>query len=234
MDVQPPTPQNNPPVPQFQPAPPNQSGMSTGAKVGIGCGVAALVIAILGGVAAWMIFGKIKDFVKNPERTITETIVSNHPDLENPQFDDEAKTVTVTYKKDGKQYTIDYSDAAKGKIEFKDSDGNITTLGSTDTSQIPDWVPQPETAENYIVLYSTNNNGKSAGQYVASVIGDLTKLNDDLKEKLDKKGYNTSTTSAHANNTGRWQITAKKDNRHLNLTMVQSETKSHLTVSWKE
>lgn len=236
MDQQPPhQPPANQPA-QFQPAPPdNGTGMSTGAKVGIGCGAAALVVALLLAIGGYFIYDKVKDFALNPERTFTETVVNNHPDLEDAQFDDEAKTVSVRYAKDGKRYTINYSDVVNGRIEFTDEDGNVTTLGSGDRSQIPEWVPQPGSVSNIVVLFQSTQKGKSSGQYTATASGDLTTLFESLKEELGSAGYSISSSySTFGDDTGRWEMIGNHEDRQIQLTMIQTNSKGQLTVMWSE
>lgn len=208
--------------------------MSTGAKVGIGCGAAALVCAVVAAIGIWFLVAKVKNIIDNPEKAAAEFIIDRHPDLEAAKFNDEDKTVTVVYKKDGKTYTVDYSQVAQGRIDLKDDEGNVITLGSNDISKIPDWVPQPEQASKFFVLYVESNSEVKKGQYTAELNDASTELLDKLETMLKGDGYTVSRGQATADGAGQWHLTAKKDGREIAVLMISGKDKSHLMVNWQE
>lgn len=229
------SPGNTPSLPpQPTAGPPQKKGMSTGAKVGIGCGAAALVCTVIAAIGIWYLVVKVKSIIDNPEKAAAEFIIERHPDLEAAKFNDEDKTVTVLYKKDGKEYTIDYSQIAEGRIELKDSEGNVITLGSNDISKIPDWVPQPEQASKYYVLYIESNNQVQKGQYTAELTSAGTELLDSLDSQLKADGYTVTRSHVTAEGAGQWHLTAKKDTQEIVILMVTGEDKNRLMVSWQE
>jgi hypothetical protein len=115
---------------------PEKKGLSTGAKVGIGCGIVALVgiiVVIVAVVAGGMFVAqKAKEagldpelMEKNPELAAAKMIVAANPDLELVEADEDAGTITIRNTKTDEELTVDYRDLEEGKIVFKTDKGEL-------------------------------------------------------------------------------------------------------------
>jgi hypothetical protein len=145
--------------------------VSTMAKVGIGCGIAAIIgVVIVVLLIGWCTqkFGQVaKDFSENPERAAAELVVKMNPDLELVKTDDEAQTITYR-DKSGKETTIKWSDLKEGKLTMSDSEGGELTIGGNDMSSVPEWLPRlPETTQ-VLTTHRSVENGKATGSYSVS------------------------------------------------------------------
>lgn len=124
-------------VPPVPPVPPKK-GLSTLAKVLIGCGLGLLLL--MGGcmVAVWMgaswVGGKVKnlaeDIEKNPDAAtvkIVEAMMRLNPEVDVVSSDPAAGTITLKEKKTGKVITFNAVDIQNGKITFEE-DGKETSV----------------------------------------------------------------------------------------------------------
>jgi len=133
--VVPPPPPSSPPPP---PAEPPKKGLSTGAKVAIGCLVALLLLA--GGcfvVTAFFVkkgVDSVKSFAEdvenNPEAAAVkaaELVARINPEIEVVSSDPEAGKITLREKRTGKVVTFNAEDIKNGKFSFE-SEGETTTI----------------------------------------------------------------------------------------------------------
>ncbi|MBN2430270.1 MAG: hypothetical protein JXQ27_02290 [Acidobacteria bacterium] len=115
---------------------PEKKGMSTGAKIGIGCGILAVVgiiVVIVAVVAGGMFVAqKAKEagldpelMEKNPELAAAKMIVAANPDLELVSADEDTGTITIRNTKTDEELTVDYRDLKDGKIVFKTDQGEL-------------------------------------------------------------------------------------------------------------
>lgn len=215
--------------------------MSTAAKVGIGCGIALLLAAIIAGIAVWQgvkwAKAEFGDFLEHPEAAIAQTVIKNHPDLELLESDLDAGTFTLKYKEDGKTYTTKLSDLQDGKIVLIDEDGNETVLGNVDPSKIPAWVPQPDSASDLVLIYFKENGEKSSGQYMASVSGTPEEIIAELEKKFpqeDGASNSSSKSNFEANGSGQWSAELKNGGRKVTVLVVKDQGQVQVTVNWNE
>jgi hypothetical protein len=104
-----PTPVSQPP--QFSSAPPAKKGLSTGAKVGIGCG-GLVLLALIGLVIAAFVLGpKLAKMGENPTRATASVMVMAGGEM--VAEDDVAKRYTVKDKKSGVLTTIYWDEASQ-------------------------------------------------------------------------------------------------------------------------
>jgi hypothetical protein len=126
--------------PIVPPPPPatEKKGLSTGAKVAIGC-LVALVVCMGGcAIAAYMgmswVGNKAKNFAEDMEKnpnaaavTAVEMMVKFNPDVDVVSSDKSAGTITLRDKKSGKVVTFSAVDIQNGKFSFEE-DGKKTTV----------------------------------------------------------------------------------------------------------
>jgi hypothetical protein len=116
--------------PVVVPPPPAKKGMSTGAKVAVGC-LIALVLCVGGcfvmtAIGLKWAGGKVKNFAekaeKDPDYGVYQAAVwafKANPDYEVVSSDDAAKSITVREKKTGKQVTFTLADIKSGRLSIE-------------------------------------------------------------------------------------------------------------------
>lgn len=116
---------------------PAKKGMSTGAKVAIGCGAVtliAVIVVVVGLITGGMFLAKKAkeagfdaDLLRrNPGLAAAKMIVSANPELELEAIDEKAGTLTIRHKETGESLTVDFEDIEKGRLTFKSEKGEMT------------------------------------------------------------------------------------------------------------
>ena len=143
-----------------------KKGLSPWAWVAIGCGGLLVVFAIVVTMSGMFVAKKVgdfaEDFQENPAAA-AEMLIKMNPELELVESDRDAGTMTIRNKEDGEIITVNYEDIEKGQLSFETDEGEVTfsatgdaeeglltvtkdgeeamQFGSTDTDDVPDWVP---------------------------------------------------------------------------------------------
>lgn len=144
--------------------------MSTGAKVGIGCGIfliiGVIILVLLVGWCQRSVGHLVRYFAENPERATAEMIVRMNPELDLVSTDDEAGTITFR-DSEGKETTVSWSDLAEGRLTVTDSDGNELVLGVGDMENVPAWVPRLPDTNREVGAHHQIEEGTISGSYMA-------------------------------------------------------------------
>ena len=116
--------------PVVVPPPPAKKGMSTGAKIAVGC-LIALVLCVGGcfvmtAIGLKWAGGKVKNFAekaeKDPDYGVYQAALwafKANPDYDVVSSDDAAKSITVREKKTGKQVTFTLADIKSGRLSIE-------------------------------------------------------------------------------------------------------------------
>lgn len=202
--------------------------MSGLAILGIGCG-GVLLIAIIAVIwFAKMGVDKFKEFAANPQKTAAEMMVSMSPELKKVSQDDKKGTMTIRTK-DGKEMTLSYKDIAEGRITMTDANGNTTTLGSTDLSQVPAWVPKADDMSDGISLYHTATGSGFSGQFSGKSSKGLEDLKAFFESAATGAGLSSSSnTSMNLNGTS--VATVEYSGGGKSLKIVITETSGSATL----
>lgn len=124
-----------------QPAPAPKKGMSTGAKIAIGCLIGVVVVvggcmAVVGVGGMWL-KNKVSNYAEkvqnDPDGAAFDAAVlafKMNPDTEIVSQDEDAKTFTVRDKKSGKEITFNLDDIKSGHLSME-SDGEKVNVGVT-------------------------------------------------------------------------------------------------------
>lgn len=202
--------------------------MSGIAWLGIGCG-GILLIAII--AVIWLAkagVDKFKEFAANPHKTAAEMVIAGNPDLTKLSQDEGKGTMTIRTK-DGKEMTFSYRDIAAGKFTVTDADGNATTLGSTDLSQVPAWVPKADDMSDGISIYHTASASGVNGQFS----GKSSKGLEDLKSFFESaaSGLGLSSGSNSSMNLGGTSVaTIEYSGNGKSLKIVMTEKSGSPTL----
>ena len=174
-----------------------KKGLSTGAKVAIGCGA----IVVLLGIVLMLVLGwgvsKAKDLAEkyedNPAGAAAEMVVRAHPDLDLVSSDNESGTITFKNNKTGEEATMSFEDIAEGRfsitteegefsvdasgaaegegITFSGPEGEARFGASASLEGVPDWVPAYPGASETQGAFSSQTDDGVAGM-VSQTTGD--------------------------------------------------------------
>lgn len=169
------------------------------AWVGIGCGGLLVIAIIIAAIAFNKLKGTFEDFAANPEKAGAEMIVSMNPELEMVSQDEETGMMTIRTK-DGKEMTLSYQDIAEGKLEVTDADGNTTSIGSTDLSQVPAWVPKAPDLTDGVSMFHTDEGGSVSGQFSGKSTKGIEDLTDFFETEASGQGLSNSSSSSTSMN----------------------------------
>jgi hypothetical protein len=116
--------------PVVVPPPPAKKGLSTGAKIAIGCLIAVVLCAggcfVVTAIGLKWAGGKVKSFAekaeKDPDYGVYQAALwafKANPEFEVVSSDDDAKSITVREKKTGKQVTFTLADIKSGRLSIE-------------------------------------------------------------------------------------------------------------------
>lgn len=221
-----------PPISPLPPAQPKQ-GMSTGAKVGIGC----LVVAVIAAIAMALMVracnsavqGITKDFEANPERAAAELMIKMHPDYSVVSSNDTTKQMTIREDKTGKEMTLSFEDIKQGKFSVTDSMGNTTQLGAVKAADLPSWVPVYPGATIDGGMQSTKD-GKQEGIVTMKTTDSAEKIMEFYKDATST-WPNASTSNSSLNMEGVKQSTLTIENETQKLVVIAHSTAEGINVT---
>jgi len=118
-----------------------KQGMSTGAKIAIGCGglfvlavIVSIILLLAGGFFAVQTAKHVAETAgvdtelmkENPGLAAAKMMVAADPKIEVVDTDVEDGTITIREKKTGKEITVNFEEIKEGKISFRSEDGEMT------------------------------------------------------------------------------------------------------------
>lgn len=197
-----------------------KKGLPVIAWVGIGCGGFIVLGIIVSVIAFVQLKGVYDKFVANPEKAGAEMIVSMNPDLKMLSQDEAKGTMTIRTK-DGQEMTLSYKDISEGKFTLTDANGNTTTLGSTDLSKVPAWVPKAADLTDGMSLFHTDGNGKISGQFSSKSVTSEEDLKTFFDKAADDQGLtNKSNSSINADGTSVVTLTYSGGSKTLKILIT--------------
>ncbi|MEZ5324096.1 MAG: hypothetical protein R3F19_03430 [Verrucomicrobiales bacterium] len=240
------------------------SGLSSIAKVGIGCGIVAVLGIII--FAALAFFGVRKaasmaeDFANNPAAA-AELIVKMNPKLDHVSTDADAGTMTIRNKETGELVTLNFDDIKQGKFSVQgangedvfsiDSDtanngitinsgenGEIKIGGAADLSDVPSWVPvYPDTLKSTTAMARKTPDGKATGMIAFDVADDISKIIEFYRTALKDQGYDVKENTVNTNGAMSQAVlsaTHATDGHKLNILVGQANDKRSLMINYEE
>jgi hypothetical protein len=179
-----------------------------------------------------------------------------NPDTEIVSSDENAKTITVRDKKSGKEITFNLDDIKSGNLSiesggekvnvgFKGGEngegGSMTvesekgkmTLGAGETGSLPDWIPSYPGARVEGVS-ALDVNGEKNGTFTIHTSDSVDQVLAFYEAKLKDAGFEVNKASLNIPGAVSANLTAKADNRTLNVTAATQEGETQGLVAYSE
>ena len=249
----------NPPPPPA-PTAPGQKKMSPLAKVAVGCGIVAVIGAIVIGVlfAAGISFLKRK--AENPTLAAAELMVRANPELEVVETDSDAGTLTIKNTKTGEVVTMNAKDIEDGKITFSTEEGTTTfdasqngedggtvkitnekgeqatfTSGQGAPQNLPSWVPTYAGGDVQGSYDATTAEGRSA-MFTVTTTDPVDQVAEFYESQLKGSGFKVEKSSFETSGqkTVSLAATGDDDKRSATVIVSTSEGKTQAVVSFNE
>jgi len=251
-----------PPPPAPPDAPPAKQGLSTGAKIAIGCLVVLLLIA--GGcfVVTAFVGKKVVDFARDAEKDpeaaavkATELMMRMNPEVEVVSSDPEAGRITLREKRTGKVVTFNAEDLKSGKFSFE-SEGETTSVdfdgGSgeepgalrvtsgerrmtfgADAGDIPEWVPRYPGARSDS-LSTVEAGEETSGTFTIHTADEPAAVLDYFERTLEAAGFEVEKSTMRTVSAEGGNITATRGGRSVNVTHAAQEGETQGLVAYTE
>lgn len=238
-----------------------RKGLSTGAKVAIGCGVLFLIVAIVIGSA--LAFGAFKakqyveGFEKEPVASAARTYAALNPDIEFVEADEDSRRVTFRNKETGETITIDAAELESGRISFEDEKGKTTIESSGDeeggsltmrgpegtatfrsgaasADDVPSWVVRYPGA-TISGAYTTTSNDRQSGTVTITTDDDLDRVVQYFRDELDDDGYTVQTQSFSGGGQDLRMLHGENADasRKLSVTISRVENQTQAAVTYE-
>ena len=199
-----------------------------------------------------------QEFQDNPAKAAAETAIRVNPDLELVSTDDEAGTITFTNTKTGEEATLNFEDIAEGRfsmttgegeykidatdggegggITFSGPEGETRIGGSTNLSDVPDWVPSyPGLTEAQSSLHSTTAEGVM-GAFTGKSSDDAQAVVDHFKQLFEDRGYTVGSESMTKTGDGAFGAISGEldDGRTINVVVIENNEGTSVTVNYNQ
>ncbi|HEX9801481.1 MAG TPA: hypothetical protein VGC00_15080 [Thermoanaerobaculia bacterium] len=251
-----------PPPPAVPGAAAPKQGLSTGAKIAIGCLLALLLLA--GGcfVVSAFFFQKAKGFIedveKDPEAAAVkavELMMRLNPEVEVLTSDPEAGTITLREKRTGKVVTFNAEDLKLGKVSFESegeriaidadeggdgepgrlrvaSDDREMVFGA-DADAVPAWVPRYPGGR--AESFSTvQAPGELSGTFTIHTADSADEVLAFYERELEAAGFEVEKSSLRSETATGGNLTARAGSRSLNIALASQEGETQGLVAYAE
>lgn len=176
----------------------------------LGCGILAIIVIVVAAFS-FLYFGK--KFIgssKSPQEAIVKMMLERNPEVEVLEVDQDNNRIKIRNKKTGEIITIDYSQAKKGIIQWKEKgkkgsveikgeekEGKIeisseegkTTITYGGDENLPDWLPEFKSFKILNQVTSKSGN-KSSGTIELESLKDIDETAKEIENLFKEKGFN--------------------------------------------
>ncbi len=252
---------NPPPPPAPTPTAPGQNKMSPLAKVAIGCGIVAVICAlVLGAALSFGVHWFKKKVGDNPTLAAAELIVRANPELEVVDSDSKAGTLTIKNTKTGEVVTMNADDVKNGKISFTTKEGTTTfdasqtgeggqvkmtnekgeqvtfSAGQGAPKNVPAWVPAYSNGKVEGSYDATTAEGRSA-MFTVTTEDPVDQVAEFYESQLKGAGFKVEKSSYEANAMKTIILAATggdADKRSATVTISTNDGKTQALVNFNE
>lgn len=244
-------------VPGQMPAPapaPIKKGKSPWMWVGVGCLGVVIVSGIAAAAGGYFLYSSVAE---DPVGTVVKIAAMGDPDIEFVETDRAGGKVVLRRLSTNEEFTIDYADAEKGKIEFssgsetatvgfdpdnseqggvtiKTKDGVAKFGGDMDAKDIPGWLPAYPGVQLKTVMSSTAGEARTA-TFAFETQDDVAEVVTFYTKQLTVSGLEVNATVTQVKHTT--LIAASKDksrNAHVMVTREDGKTTGIVSVTEKK
>jgi hypothetical protein len=241
------------------PPAPGEKKMSPMAKVAIGCGIVAVIGALVIGALVATGVSFLKKKAENPTLAAAELMVRANPELEVLESDSEKGTLTIKNTKTGEVVTMNAKDIEDGKVTFTTKEGTTTIDGSQSgeggevkvtnekgeeatfsagqgaPKNLPSWVPTYSGGTVEGSYDATTTEGRSA-MFTVTTDDAVDKVVEFYESQLKGGGLTVQKSSSEAD--GQKTVilagTSEDDKRSATVTISTSEGKTQALVNFNE
>ena len=250
---------NPPPPPAPAPMAPAPNKMSPMAKVAIGCGIFAVICALVVGAAVSFGVHWFKKKAENPTLAAAELIVRANPELEVVDSDSKEGTLTIKNIKTGEVVTMNAKDIEDGKLTVTTKEGTTTIDGSQSgeggqvkvtnekgeeatfmagqgaPQNLPSWIPTYSGGDIQGSYDATTAEGRSA-MFTVTTADPVDQVAEFYESQLKGSGFKVEKSSYEAN--GQKTVilagTSADDKRTATVTVSTNEGKTQALVNFNE
>ncbi len=174
----------------------------------LGCGILAILVIVIAAFS-FLYFGKKLIGSKSPQEAIVKMMLERNPEVEVLEIDQDNNKIKIRNKKTGEVITIDFSDAKKGIIQWKEKgkkdsvkikgeekEGKIeitseegkTTITYGGDEKLPNWLPE---FKNFEVLNKTKSQSgnKVYGAIELESAKDIDETAKEIENLFKEKGF---------------------------------------------
>lgn len=257
---------SEPVVPPPPPAAPGaaapKKGLSTGAKIAIGCLIALFLLAAGCFVVTAFVGKKVVDFAKEAEKDpeaaavkAIELMMRMNPEVDVVSSDPEAGTITLREKRTGKVVTFEADDLRSGRVSFEsegerveiDADegeggepgalriasGDRTMVFGAEAEAVPAWVPHYPGAR--AESFSTVEAGSEvSGTFTIRTSDSVEQVLAFYERTLTDGGFAVEKSTMESASATGGNLTAKADDRSLNIALAWQEGETQGLVAYAE
>jgi hypothetical protein len=230
------------------------------AKVAIGCGIVAVICALVVGAAvSFGVHWFKKKVGDNPTLAVAEAVVRANPELEVVDSDSKEGTLTIKNTKTGEVVTMNAKDIEDGKLTVTTKEGTTTFDGSQSgeggemkvtnekgeqvtfsagqgaPKDLPSWVPTYSGGDVQGAYDATTTEGRSA-MFTVTTGDSIDQVAESYESQLKGGGLTVqkNTTEANGQKTVILVGTSSDDKRTATVTVSTSEGKTQALVNFNE
>lgn len=236
-----------------------KKGLSTGAKVAIGCGA----VVVLGVIALMLVLGwgvsKAKDLAEkyegNPAGAAAEMVVRAHPDLDFISSDPDAGTVTFKNKRTGEEATMSFEDISEGRfsittdegefsidasdagegggITFTGPDGETRIGASASLEGVPDWAPVYPGATGTQGTYTTQTDDGVSGMVNQTTGDSVQQVVEHYEAWFTDNGWTVSNKTSYSSGDAVFGgVTGELDGRTVNIGATAQGGETSVSINY--
>jgi hypothetical protein len=245
-----------------EPTAPPKKGLSTGAKIAIGC-LVAVVVAIggclaIGGYGLYRLKQWVGDVEKDPNAATVKAVelaMKLNPEVDVVASDPKAGTITLREKKTGKVVTFNAIDLQAGKFTFEE-DGKKATFdfdqkgeaggaltieteegkavfGAGEAVAVPSWVPSyPGAAQEG--FNSLEAGGERTGTFTLRTADSVEQVVAWYEAELKSAGFEVEKSTLDISGAVTANLNAKAGSRGVNIVVSSQEGETQGLVAYSE
>jgi hypothetical protein len=167
---------------------------------------------------------------RNPGLAVGKLLTATNPDLEVVRTDDGAGTITLRNRRTGKETTITFDQARRGRFSFRtdDDSGKRATVEFGGTGRPPLWVPEYPGSHPTYSIRGAEESGNEAGNFTYTTDDPASKVMSFYEDKARDLGMEAKVTTTTPDG---GVLVASREGDDRSLTVVVGRSAEHTTVN---